>query len=262
MSGSASHYKEKLEREQHWHVESRFKRGHFLNSKLFYSQERTEFNFNFARMQMARLADQLAEVHGMRQPGILIAPVGSGHDVPFIETVSKNLVGIDISPEAIGQVTYSGIKLYVGDMRNMTCFPNASFDIVVTSLFYHHFLQFGFDEFLRETLRVIRPGGILIAMEPSSLHPLHWITGLGKKIFGNITNALEDEAPFRPGRLTAALRRCGFEDVDLQAASFSHHRLPIPIARLNNFLTAPLKRLPLLRSFGWCCLVYGRKPSE
>ncbi len=58
------------------------------------------------------------------------------------------------------------------------------------------------------------------------------------------------------------MQRSGFEAIRVQAASFSHNRLPIWLARLNNAVTYPLRKLPLLKYFAWLCLFYGRKAAE
>ncbi len=259
MSSADENYQEKLGRERRLHTERIFRARHFLNSRLFFSAARNDFNYAFARRRLAGLASDLAVRMGVSHPKILIAPLGSGFDVPFLATVSPNLTGIDISPEAIAPVPASQVNKIVGDMRHMETFANDSFDLVVSSLFYHHFLNFGFDVFLKETLRVLRPGGYLIAMEPSAWHPVHWATWLGRKLFGNITGTLEDEAPFWPGQLKAAMLRCGFHDVHVSAASFSHHRVAIWLAKVNNALTVPLATVPVIRNFAWTCLFYGQK---
>jgi SAM-dependent methyltransferase len=260
MSAPKGGYQEKLEREREIYIQRDFQARHLLNSRLFFSVERNEFNYSFARTQMARLAGQLAARNGCSQPKVLVAPVGAGFDLPFLEPVSGDLTGLDISAEAIASILQPGrTKLIVGDLKRMDMFETGCFDLVITSLFYHHFTGFGYDDFLRETLRVLRPGGYLVALEPSALHPVHWLTWLGRRIFGNITGTVVDEAPLRPARLVAAMRHCGFRDVRVSAASFSHHRLPVWIAKINNVVTQPFANVPLARGWAWTCLFHGRK---
>jgi SAM-dependent methyltransferase len=258
MSSSEKEYKAKLQREQRFHTECGFQVRHFLNSKLFFSIARNEFNYSFARQRLAKMASQLA-ARWVNPSQILIAPVGTGSDIPFLEAVSKHLTGIDVSPEAISQIHYTNVVKVVGDIKKMDQFKDESFDMVVSSLFYHHFVRFGFDPFLRETLRVLRPGGHLLAMEPSATHPIHWLTALGRMVFGNITGTVSDEAPLKPRVLAQAMRRCGFQEVRVQAASFSHHRLPIWLAKINNILTLPLTKVPVLCNCAWLCIFYGQK---
>ena len=231
-----------------------------MNCRLFCSSTRNEFNYTFARRQMARLIRE--GTAGLPpNPRILVAPLGSGLDLPFLLPLSNDLAGIDISPEAVASVANDQIRKFVGDMKRMTMFGDASFDAVVTPLFYHHFLGFGFDEFLGETFRVLRPGGHLFSLEPSSLHPVHWLTWAGRKVFGNISGTLADEAPFVPHRLASAMRRCGFRQVRVQAASYTHHRIPIWLARINNAATYPLLKCPGIQHFGWLCFFSGHKPQ-
>ncbi len=172
----------------------------------------------------------------------------------------KHLAGIDIAPKALEAVTDRSIEKHLGDMRHMDMFEEGRFDLVVISAFFHHFLKFGFTEFLLESRRVLRPGGHLFALEPSILHPFALAAWCGKKVFGNITGCVEDESRFHPGRLTAAMRQCGFRDVTFWAATYSHHRAPLPLGRLLQALTPPLRHAPLLKYLAGDVVFYGRKP--
>ena len=202
---------------------------------------------------MASKAAQLAADSGLAQPRILLAPVGAGYDIPFIEPVSRDLTGIDVSPEAVASISQAYVSKHVGDMRHMTQFRDGSFDMVITSLFYHHFLKFGFDDFLRETLRVLRPGGDLLVREPSSLHPLHWATWLARRIFGNITGTVADEAPLRPRRMASAMSGVAAspESASRPPASVII-AFPSRLARLNNLATRPLLNVPGIRALPGC----------
>jgi SAM-dependent methyltransferase len=251
-------YNEKVNREKQWYTEHKFQPGHLLNSKLFYTQERSNFNYAFPKKQLAKIVSQIARTHKLVDPKMLIAPLGTGDDIKYFRYISKNIYGIDISEVAINRVMDEDVKKYVGDMKNMNMFSNAQFDIVLIPLFFHHFLKFGFDEFLREAYRVLKPGGFIFALEPSVLHPMSWITRTAKMIFGNITGQVEDEAPFIPSKLVTAMKRCGFQEVNVCGASFSHNRIPIWLAKINNVITYPLLKMPGVKYFAWMCIFYGR----
>lgn len=252
-------YKEKLKNERKWYSQNTFVRDHFLNSRLFYSQERNNFNYLFPRKQLMNFVVETAGKCNLRDPAVLIAPVGAGEDIPYFKDFAGKICGIDIAEEALKNIHDASIEKYVGDIKEMRMFPDNYFDIVIVPLFFHHFCSFGFDDFLIEIKRVLKPQGHFFSLEPSLLYPLSWITTVAKRIFGNITGLVEGEGPFFPFKLSRAMKRCGFKSITVYGASFSHNRLPIGLAKINNMLTYPFLRFPLLKYFGWMCLFYGRK---
>lgn len=252
-------YEEKIKREKQWSIQSGFQKNHFLNSPLFYSKGRQEFNYDFLKREMVRFMDRIVPGTGRRDLKILIAPIGAGLDLKYLKNIFNDISGIDVSEESINAIADANVKKYVGDMKHMSMFPDDHFDIVVVPLFFHHFTKFGLDDFIKEAYRVTKPQGLFFALEPSSLHPVNWVTWLGKKFFGNITGLVDDEAPLFPYSLANTIRRCGFGDVKIFGASFSHNRLPIWLAKINNTITAPLAEIPVLNSFAWMCLFYGKK---
>ncbi len=259
VSSLVATYEEKIEREKNWYREPVYQAGHFLNSRLFCSQERMLFSAGFCQNQLAQRIRQILVPKGLQNPRMLVAPTGAGYDLPYLKPLSNRIVGIDISSDALKQLP-EWIEKHVGDIKNMSMFPDGTFDVVVMSEFFHHFLKFGFDEFLREARRVLRPGGHLFAMEPSILHPVAAAAWCGKKLFGNITGCVEDESPFGPRRLLRAMHRCGFTHVTMWSGSYSHHRMPVPLARFIHFASFPFLGVPVLRHFGWNCVFYGNKP--
>ncbi|MFB3897367.1 MAG: class I SAM-dependent methyltransferase [bacterium] len=252
-------YEQKLKREKQWYTEHTFQARHILNTKLFYTPERTQFNYSFPKKQLAKIVGKKIEISGWDNPYMLIAPLGTGDDIKYYRHMTKNIYGIDISEAAINRINDVAVKKYVGDMGNLSMFSNAQFDIVIIPLFFHHFLKFGFDGFLKEAYRVLKPGGYFFALEPSIFHPISWITRIAKRVFGNITGQVEDEAPFIPLRLINAMKRSGFQDVKVYGASFSHNRIPIWLAKINNIVSYPLLQISGLKYFAWMCIFYGTK---
>lgn len=251
-------YRAKLKREKNWYISSKFNAKHFLNSSLFYSFERNNFNYVFPKKQFFKLVAKIINSSKLDNPRILIAPIGNGDDVKYIEHFTGDISGIDISEEALKTVS-SSIKKYSGDMSNMYMFSDNFFDIIISPLFFHHFTKFGFDNFLKEIYRVLKPNGHFLSLEPSIFYPISWITWFGKKIFGNITGSIEDERAFAPFKLSNSMKRCGLQNIRIYGASFSHNRIPICIAKINNILTYPLLKIPIIKYFAWMCIFYGKK---
>lgn len=252
-------YEKKLDRERRWYTEKTFKADHFLNSRLFYSPERNAFNYVFPKRRFADLVCKVARSSKLDSPRVLVAPIGTGDDLKYIRHLSDDISGIDISEEAVAKIEDNKVKTHVGDARDMNMFPTDHFDMVLAPLFFHHFVRFGFDDFLREMYRVLKPGGHFFSLEPNSLNPMCWLTRLMRKVVGNISGSVSDEAPFAPFRLSRAMKRCGFREVRIYGASFSHNRVPICLARIINVATFPLLRFPLTKYFAWMCLFCGKK---
>ncbi len=251
-------YEDKLQRERQWHTENGLRRDHFLNSRAFYSVERQRFNYGFARKEVSKFLGDAIRNSGLDDPSVLIAPVGAGGDIEHIKHLSGDITGVDISGEAIAQIKDPHVKTFCCDMKSMGPFPDNRFDIILTSLFFHHF-QGMLDDFLKELFRVLKPGGHFVTVEPSVLHPVCWLTRPLRMVAGNITGQVEDEAPLVPFRLSNAMRRCGLQDVRVRGVSFSHNRIPIWLARINNVVSRPLLRMPVTKYFAWLCLFHGRK---
>jgi len=253
-------YEEKLRRELDWHKQSGVK-NHFLNSRIFYTKERQTYCYDYVRKQLQRfVGDMTDSERGERGAlSLLIAPVGSGGDIPYFESIFSDITGVDLSKDALDKIKKARVKLIQCDMLHMDCFEDESFDIVVTPLFFHHFNSKHAD-FVKEIVRVLKPGGHFVAMEPSLLYPIAWLAVPLRRLVGNITGQFEDEAPFLPSKLIKAMKYCGLIHIRLRAASYSHNRFPVKMAALNNVFMKPFVDLPVINQFAWLCLFYGRRP--
>jgi hypothetical protein len=254
-----NNYEKKIKREKRWYIQPGFQADHFLNSPLFYSLKRHEFNYDFLRQRMAFFISQRVRGTKSGDLKILIAPIGAGADIKYVKNLSNDISGVDISEKALGMIPDSGVKKYAGDIKHMDMFPDNHFDIVIVPLFFHHFAKFGLEDFLKEARRVMKLQGLFFTLEPSSLYPFSWLAWLGKKIFGNITGLVDDEAPLFPFFLAGVMERCGFRDVKFIGASFTHNRFPVWLAKINNAITSPFAKIPIINSFAWMCLFYGKK---
>ena len=63
-------------------------------------------------------------------------------------------VGVDVSPEALAEIKDEGMIKHIADMKDMSMLEDDHFDLVIITLFFHHFLDYGFSPFLDEALRV------------------------------------------------------------------------------------------------------------
>lgn len=78
-------------------------------------------------------------------------------------------VGLEYSPDLLklGAVLFKEISFIRADAQNMSFFKDASFDVIIAAAIIEHLSSPG--ELLRESSRVLKPGGLLIITTP---HPL------------------------------------------------------------------------------------------
>jgi len=250
--------REKLQRERAWYQNHGHQAQHPLNAAWLFSQDRNDFNYIFPKRQMSAAVDEA--LAGIEHPSVLIAPIGRGEDLPYLKSPGRKIFGVDTSPEALQAISDPEVVTMEADMGSLNQWQDATFDAVVIPLIFHHYVTLGFDPFVREAYRLLKPGGVLIALEPSSLNPFSLVARAGKRLFGNITGQVEDEAPFAPVRLANSFRRCGFSQVRVRGAGFAHNRIPIPVAKAINLLTTPLLHPFPCNHLNWMCLFTGKKP--
>src|SRR6185437_16849190 len=96
---------------------------------------------------------------------ILDLGVGAGRTTPYLLEISKNYIGIDFSLAMISacQTRYPTAEFAVGDARDLSQFPAASFDFV---LFSHNGIDCldhpGRLRALAEIRRVLAPSGVFV----------------------------------------------------------------------------------------------------
>ena len=226
-----------------------------LHLPIFYDSRRDLFNYNFLKEQMV----QLITNHLKRKTvnNLLIAPCGTGIDYKYLSRLADSIYGIDLSPIAIKKCP-SEMITKVGDILK-SGYPEEKFDLIASPLFFHHVVKFGFDMFLKEFYRILKPGGNLIILEPSVFYPLNVITRPMKKILHNPFEEVEDEGAFRPKLMIDSLRRTNFINLEMRAASFSHVSFFIPLAKIINKITRPLLYRWPFKIFAWYVLYWAEK---
>lgn len=249
---------ERLKQEKNWYSGSGFDKSHWLNSALFYSRERNDLAFAIAKKRLSCL---LMKKGCNAVSKCLVAPCGAGGDLEYLPPVVTDVVGIDISKVVLLQI-HNKAKLVEGDLVRLP-FQDDTFDFILANLFFHHVSDEGFDAYLKEFFRVLPPRGWLITLEPSILFPFYWITQpIQWLLKENITGRLEHEGPISPFGLVRVMKKTGFVDLDICAASFSHSRFYVPIARLLNLVQGPFLNLPVVKYFGWLIYLCGKKPKK
>jgi len=239
----------RIERELAWHrQDASLNKKHFLNRWPLYSHYREESAYAVAKDELFRRASRLVPA----PRNVLVAPCGFCGDYKFIRNAwpTTKCVGVDISPNAIAAVA-DETDLYVADILGPMPFPEQSFDMAVATLFFHHVADEGFSPYLNEYARLLKKGGVLIAMEQSMFHPLFLITRPLKRAFGNITGEVEHEHPISLRRLAIECEKAGFRKTITFACSFAHQRVPVPVRAAMNAVCAPLRSAVMVKHLAW-----------
>jgi SAM-dependent methyltransferase len=148
-----------------------------------------------------------------------------------------------------------------GAAGELDALPDGSFDIVLHRLVLHHIaFQGPLRPCLDEAFRLLRPGGALVAIEPSLYYPvgaglaLANRAGLGVRVHGT-----PDDIPLSPRRLLAQARDAGLRP-ELHAVSYTWRRLPVGAQRAIGALDR-LGSLPGLRWAGHTFMMIARRPA-
>ncbi len=162
---------------------------------------------------------------------------GRGNGLRALERFGfTRLEGVDLSETLLAQYTGSA-RLYVGDCRELQ-FPDASRDLAIVQGGLHHLptLPDDLERTLAEILRVVRPGGRVMFVEPWStpfLTAVHALCRMGvvRRLWArldNLATMIEHERETyeawlaRPGEILALLDEC-----------FERERVSIGLGKIN-----------------------------
>jgi SAM-dependent methyltransferase len=171
------------------------------------------------------------------------------------------LTGADADPAKVAGVLETGRAddAVVGYAGRLALAPG-SFDVVLYRLVLHHLVFQGpLSPYFEEAARLLRPGGVLIAVEPGLWHPVGAAlalanrTGLASRVHGT-----PDDIPLSPRRLAAEARAAGLAP-RLHAVTYTWRRLAPPLQRA----LWPLDRLgsrARAARFGHTLMLIARTP--
>ncbi len=154
------------------------------------------------------------------RPGDRVLDVGTaaGSIAHFLSTLGCETVGIDLSETGIARARerYPGLRFEVADATALP-FDDASFDKVVAADVTEHLDDEAFRGLLRETRRVLAPGGTLSIHTPNPKHAIERLKARNLVLEQNPTHI-----GLRTGRqLRAELERAGFTvELDLRRPGF------------------------------------------
>jgi len=147
------------------------------------------------------------------------------HLVPSRERITR-LVGVDIHPLAPGTLPHLDEFAAVDVCRDAAAFPEAAFDLVLSSFTVEHFTDPG--AALRNFRRWLRPGGRLVLSTVNRRHPFVgaylWLPpGIRGRLQALVKASAADAHPLVGAcnsvpELQAALAAAGFSEVTIETA--------------------------------------------
>jgi len=253
-------YEDQKKREAEWWERKKKKKslmGRFLSSRLFYSAARSYYSYSLSKKKFNHVIKQHLKNNKLEK--VLIAPCGAGGDFEYVNEFSDEIYGIDLSPVGIKSCPDSMITKN-GDISN-SGYPDETFDLIASTLFFHHLVKIGFHPFLKEFYRILKPGGKIAILDFSVFYPLNALTRPLKTIFRNPLGEIEEEAPFRPKYMINSLKQVGFKNLEMYGGTFSHPFFYVPLSKIINFFTKPLLDKSPFKSFAWTIIYWGKKPK-
>jgi SAM-dependent methyltransferase len=171
------------------------------------------------------------------------------------------LVAVDADPSKVDGVMAAsradeGVVGYAGKLYQLA---DSSFDVVLYRLVLHHLAYQGpLSPCFSEATRLLRPGGVLVAIEPGLWHPVGLGLALANRAgVASAVHGTPDDIPLSPRRLISESRAAGLVP-ELHAVTYTWRRLPPVVQRSLQPLDA-LGSRPRAAVFGHTLMLIARR---
>ena len=173
------------------------------------------------------------------------------------------LTGADVDAEYVSIARRNGADEAVVAGAGELPFEDASFDVVLYRLVLHHIaFQGPLRPSFQEAARLLRPGGLMVAIEPNLWHPVGALLAIANRSgrLATLIHGSPDDIPLSPRVLEAEARAVGLLP-EVHAVTFTWRRMP----RWAQRALWRLDRLgsrPRLARFGHHVMLLARKEGE
>ena len=203
-----------------------------------------------ARLDLARGGDVLAVGCG-RDPGRHLFPAPGWR-----------MTGVELEEEWPRMLVESG-ELdagFAGRAGQLDELEGGSFDVVLYRYVLHHIaFQGPLAPVFAEAARLLRPGGLLVAMEPGALHPAGAGLALANRLgLGVAIHGTPDDIPLTAARLESESRAAGL-DPEVLAVTYGWRRLPPSLQRALWRLDGAIGERPRAARFAHTLMLVARR---
>ena len=143
------------------------------------------------------------------------------------------MTGVELDAAVVNALVESGeLDESVAGRAGELPFAVASFDVVLYRLVLHHIaFQSPLGPVFEEARRLLRPGGALVAVEPSLWHPVGAALALANRAgLGPRVHGTPDDVPLSPAALLREARSAGLR-AELHGVTYGWRRLPPALQR-------------------------------
>ena len=148
---------------------------------------------------------------------------------------------------------------FAGRAGELDQLEDGSFDVVLYRYVLHHIaFQGPLAPVFAEAARLLRPGGLLVAMEPGALHPVGAGLALANRVgLGVAVHGTPDDIPLTVGRLERESRAAGLAP-EVVAVTYGWRRLP-PALQRTLWRLDDLGERPRAARFGHTLMLVARR---
>lgn len=141
---------------------------------------------------------------------------GSGVQALCLHEQGFAVAAMDLSREAVrvaratvNSATGRPIAVMIADAEHLPI-ADASIDACVCGLLLHHFADL--DHVADEIARIVKPGGVVVAIDANGHNPFVWLFLNVVHRFGHLPHLTPNQRALRRGEITDAFARRGFEN--------------------------------------------------
>lgn len=219
------------------------------------------WNSPAGRKRAERRGELIARGAGLG-PGTRTLEIGCGTGMftgMFARTGAR-IVAVDISGDLLAKTRERSLpanQVLFLEKRFEDCELEGPFDAIVGSSILHH-LEVG--ESLDRIHALLKPGGVMCFAEPNLLNPQVFIERKFTFLRPWLSYVSQDETAFVRWRISAALRRSGFVEVEVTPFDWLHPSTPERLIGTVSAVGRFLERMPVLREFSGSVLISCRRP--